>query len=396
MNLNYFIGISLGNTESRASFCFGDGDCYPIALRVTKCYTDYALQTALLSDNDGSYSLVVGDEWLRFPSNIIRNFNSFNCNMPSDKRMALREFIKIFFNSIIEGVPELKFDSNSRKSNFSIGITVPDVWKMYNPLIHNQYLSFLKDEVGITTPIICIDESEAILTAINSICDKNEANNKVAIINFSDLTCDLFCYDNNRLMPNLLKGISFGLHTFVDKIIQVAYLDDQNLINLREVAQLRGQFGLSRSEMEEIIEKAVTHEFKHYISSSWNCFGFDVRYAELVPYYDNKRKIAFSIYLEKEQMDSIIQEVSASFIDYLKVLSTIFVNNRFYPSVIYLTGSPHMSLIVEKFVKRIFYNLEIIIPNKLERLVSDGAALITRSKYTLNKASSVSYISKNN
>lgn len=367
--IKYYIGIDVGHEYTSVS-CILDqnGECVSHMFRV---------RTGFL--NDGDNSILV--DW----EIVGRNFCQVFKRVPSQLTLAEKEALKVFFNlivnQILDEITALQYNPITGEANFKVCITYPDPWERMIFYFSNEYRQFLQEIVGLL-PIECVSEVSAVNAFISENYNFFDSESQThLILNITSSTVDFSVFRNTSIIHEGCMGYNIAFDEIIDKIMEYAYTkadnSEENIANMTYVKNQREILQLSSAQ--STIYQVISSELDKYLNilASGKCCPFmvDVHYRELIPEYKSKSAIAFSIYMEYSQMIKIISE-------YMECLRKALMNGMrqlqsydILPKRIFLVGYAIKYKIISNMIKDEFPEQIVYIPNYLDYVISDGAAL---------------------
>lgn len=309
----------------------------------------------------------------------------YHTGLPSkltpENKKALKIFFSLILNKIFAQCTTLKFNHTTGQANFKICVTYPSDWERMFFYFSDQYRQFLQETVGLF-PFACVPEASAINSSLidtYSIFDSKSQPHLILDIN--SYTVDFSVFRNTSIIHEGCMGYNVAFDEIIDKIWQYGYTEsdnsEENIANMAYVENQREILHLGCAQSK--IYQAIYSELDGYLTKLGlgNCCPFivDVRFRELIPNTESKTKIAFSIYIEYSEIIKIIS-------DYIERLRKALMNGMrqlqsygISPKQIFLVGDAIKYKIISNMIKDEFPEQIVYIPNCLDYVISDGAAL---------------------
>ena len=133
----YFIGVDLGlEYTSISRFSEKNGECMSHVFRV---------QTGFLRNN-GNDTLLESSDCILAKSQFFRNFLALPSYLTQERKDAFNIFFKLIVTKILEGDPELQYNSATGEANFKICITYPFSWEICRFNFADEYKRFIQEQ----------------------------------------------------------------------------------------------------------------------------------------------------------------------------------------------------------------------------------------------------------
>lgn len=374
----FFIGIDFGHGETSVSRVPGTNNqkVSRVPLRISGDFKDQKVFSAICRNDDGGWQFVWSKEDLKRPE-VIEGFKGMIRTRSETQRMALCEFAKLVFKTILENDSELKYDPETGEANFVICIASPSDWRKKDSLSPKEYLSFFQNEAGIKPAKMCINESDA---AFYTKYEDYSPSDKVFVIDLGSSTIDYTTYHNSICIPDCCWGANLGAHLVEDKLVVYGYSEaeehEENVENMQLVSRERKRLNLGQAE--SALSLAARFEKETYFTTlnaaDYATYELNLKVRELVPGWQNKKQMAFSIDIPSSEVDKVIKDYKS---DLELDLSNAVRKLQSYgisPNKVLLSGGASRMPFVKDLTSKAFPNAEIIRDNFPEWVVSDGAA----------------------
>lgn len=386
----FFVGIDFGHGETSVSRIPGTNGL-PISripLRVSSNFSDQKVFSAICRGSNGEWQFIWSKDDLKRPD-VTEGFKDMIKNLPEAKREALREFAKLVFKTILENDAELKYNSQTGEANFVICIANPSDWRKQDPSNPKEYLSFFQKEAGIKPAKMCINESDAVFYTK---FEDYSPSDKVFVIDLGSSTIDFTTYSNSTCIPECCGGQKLGAHFVEDKLVEYGYTTaeekDANIETMLLVTNERERLHLGKAESALSLAARFAKEayFSNLKENDTSEYNLEVKVAELVPGWPNRRQVAFYININSTEFDDKIK-------DYISNLSAALNNAKdklngygISPNKVLLSGGANRMPFVLKLAKETFKDSQVIMDYYPEWVVSDGAAKYIQFEYNVNTA----------
>ena len=378
----FFIGIDFGHCEtcvSRVPGVYGQ-QVSRIPLIRSSNFAEQKVITALCHDENGEWKFVQSQVDF-YKQEVKENFKGIIHQLDNDKKEALREFAKLIFKTILENDSELKYNPQTGESNFVICIANPTAWRLQDSKIPDEYLDFFVKEAGVPAQF-CINESDA---AFYSQFTKYSPTDTVLVINLGSCEIDFTTYHNSEIIPDCCWGLCKGAHEIEDKLVEFGLSEapdsEENRKTIQEVEQIRRNAGLDSSFHN--ISLIARYEREKFFSNNLPVYCLDIKMSNLIPYCHDKRKTAFYVEIDRQQVFEIIQDYISSLVHALKSAAYKLKSHGHAPTKILIYGDASRMSFVPELVKEAFPSpsVDIYVAQFPEWTVSDGAALYAAKHY---------------
>lgn len=385
----FFVGIDFGHGETSVSRIPGTNG-HPISripLRVSSNFSDQKVFSAICRGSNGEWQFVWSKNDLKL-SGVKEGFKDKINNLSSNDRDALREFAKLVFKTIQQNDGDLAYDPLTGEANFVICIANPSDWRRENPNSPKEYLTFFQEEAKIKPAKMCINESDA---AFYTKFDDYSPSDKVFVIDLGSSTIDFTTYSNSTCILECCWGHKLGAHFVEDKLVEYGYTTaeekDVNVETMLLVTNERERLHLGKAESAlSLAARFVKEAYFSNLKNDTSEYNLEVKVAELVPGWPNRRQVAFYININSTEFDVVIK-------DYISDLSIALINAKnklngygISPNKVLLSGGASRMPFVLKLAEETFKDSQVIKDNYPEWVVSDGAAKYIQFEYNVNKA----------
>lgn len=374
----FFVGIDFGHGETSVSRVPGTNSqkVSRVPLRISGDFKDQKVFSAICRNDDGGWQFVWSKEDLKRPE-VIEGFKGMIRTRSETQRMALCEFAKLVFKTILENDSELKYDPETGEANFIICIASPSDWRRQDSMNPKDYLSFFQNEAGIKPAKMCINESDA---AFYTKYEDYSPSDKVFVIDLGSSTIDFTTYHNSICIHKCCWGHNLGAHLVEDKLVGYGYSEaeehEENVENMQLVTREREKLNLGPAESALSLAARFVKEnyFTRVQTAPSAIYELDVRVGDLVPHWKNRRQQAFSVIIDSSDVDIVIKDYITNLAMALSNAAEKLQSYGISPNKVLLSGGASRMPFVKELTIEAFPNAEIIRDNYPEWVVSDGAA----------------------
>lgn len=384
-----FIGIDFGHGETSVSRVPGaNGESISrIPLTKSGAYGGKTVFSAICRNQKGEWRFVRSeDDFLS--SDIQQAFKGKIEDLNNDQKVALREFAKLVFKTILTNDTDLRYNPETGESNFVICIACPTGWrKPGDSRIPDEYLNFFVKEAGI--PIrFCINESDA---AFYRKYKDYAPSDTVFVIDFGSSTIDFTTYHNSAIVRDCCWTRENGAHKIEDVIVDYGYTNKtnggKNRSNVLDIDAIRT--GGKLKDTHHAISLGARMEKEKFFSYEMERYDLDLKFAKLIPDYNGDRTdVAFSVRLKKDEFFNLINTYVKSLKDTFSAAAKKLNGCGIYPNKLVISGGANRMPFVVDLIKESFPSVvkeHIFVDNEPEWVVSDGAAKYTAAHWNALK-----------
>ncbi len=342
----YFVGINIGldkTTVSRSPGYNGE-PVSQIPLKLANCKNEESIETAICK-KDGKWSLVY--DVRNFRSDDIRSdFKGPISRLSRDNRDALRVFVELIFQNILEYYSDLRYISPDNK-NFEIGIACPSAWVREDSNAQQAYLNFFRNEYGVPVDF-CMKENDATYYR----CEGFNREASVFVIDVGTSVTDFSTYVKSKCIQNCYWGRNLGTHRIVDALIPHILQYENNSENLYKLQEFRRSLGVDLdiwTRLELFVQEAVDC----YFFEKHDCFRLEVTYNYLTPSWSGPkwdRCIEFEA--SKEEFNKIIDSYTSAVKDALVNTKIRLDRCGITPTKVLLSGSSTGVSFIREYVEQ--------------------------------------------